>query len=292
LRHFLSAIAVPALVTLVCVPAFAQDRDVTTTHVAGNVYMIEGMGGNIGLTAGEDGVVLVDDQMAPVLEKIEAAIAGLDKGPLRFIINTHFHGDHVGNNEALGDAATIIAHENVRARLVTPQQHRGETIEPLEKSGWPVITFDRSVTVHFNGEELHVLHVPAAHTDGDALVYFTGSNVVHAGDVLFSGHFPFVDLDHGGSVDGLVAALDRILEEFPANARVIPGHGPLSTMDDVRTSRDMIVETADIVRGRMAAGKSLEEIQAEGLPESYDPFDWDFISTDTWIETVWNDTRE
>lgn len=277
---------------LAALPAAVSAEDVTTTHVAGTVYMIDGVGGNVGASAGPDGVILVDDDMEPVRESLRAAVAKLEGGELRFIINTHFHGDHVGNNEAFGDIATIIAHDNVRRRLTTPQERGGEVVEPLDPAGWPVVTFDRSVSVHFNGEEIRVVHVAAAHTDGDAVVYFSESNVLHAGDVLFSGRFPFVDLDHGGSVDGLVAALGWILEEFPEDARVIPGHGPLSTMDDVRASRDMIVATGDIVRGRMVAGKTLEEIQAEGLPAAYDSFDWRFISTDTWIETLWNAYHE
>ncbi|HER20406.1 MAG TPA: MBL fold metallo-hydrolase [Chromatiales bacterium] len=265
----------------------AQDRDVTITPVAGSVYMLEGMGGNIGVCIGDDGVILVDDQMAPVLDKIREAIAGLSAGDLRFIINTHYHGDHVGNNETLGDEATIIAHSNTRRRLITAQDIKGETRAPLDPSGWPVITFDDAVTIHFNGEDIQVSHVSAGHTDGDAVVYFTASNVLHLGDQLFTGHFPYVDLDHGGTVAGYAANLSGVLDEFPADARVIPGHGPLSTVDDVRTQRDMVVETVKIVRGRMAAGKSLEETQAEGLPSQYDAFDWDFISTDRWIETIW-----
>lgn len=278
------------IVTLLVVwaaPLAAQDVEIKTTRVAGNVYMLEGMGGNIGVSVGADGVVLVDDQMTPVLDKIQAAIADLSKGELRFIVNTHYHGDHVGNNAALSPEATIISHTNVRERLRTPQEISGETREPLDPAAWPILTFDHSVSLHFNGEGIEVLHVPSGHTDGDAVVYFTESKVLHAGDMLFSGLFPYVDLEHGGTLDGFVSNLELILEEFPPDTKVIAGHGPLSTMDDVRASRDMIVATARIVRDKMNAGMTLDEIKSEGLPE-HASFDWNFITTDRWIETIWN----
>jgi glyoxylase-like metal-dependent hydrolase (beta-lactamase superfamily II) len=265
----------------------AQEVEVKTTHVAGNVYMLEGGGGNIGVLVGDDGVILVDDQMEPVLDKIKAAIAELSKGELRFIINTHYHGDHVGNNAALSKGATIISHTNVRERLRTPQEIWGETREPLDPAAWPILTFDHSVSLHFNGEEIKVIHVPRGHTDGDAMVYFTGSNVLHAGDQLFSGLFPYVDLEHGGTLEGYIENIDYALETFPADARVIPGHGPLSTMADLVTSRDMIIATTRIVREKMEAGKTLDEIKADGLPD-FASFDWNFITTDRWIETIWN----
>jgi glyoxylase-like metal-dependent hydrolase (beta-lactamase superfamily II) len=285
--RFLAVLVLALTVAVGFTVASAEDTEITVTPVAGSVYMLEGMGGNIGVCIGDDGVMLVDDQMAPVLEKIREAIAGLSHGDLHFIVNTHYHGDHVGNNETLGNEATIIAHSNTRRRLVTAQDIKGETRPPLDPSGWPVITFDDAVTIHFNGEEIQVNHVRAGHTDGDAIVYFTASNVLHVGDQLFTGHFPYVDLEHGGTVAGYAANLDLVLGEFPADARVIPGHGPLSTMDDVRAQRDMVVETVKIVRERMAAGQDLDEIQAGGLPARYDSFDWDFINTERWIETIW-----
>ncbi len=271
---------------VVAVSGHAQDVEVKTIHVAGTVHMLEGMGGNIGVTVGDDGVVIVDDQMAPVLDQIKAAIAGLSKGALRFIINTHYHGDHVGNNEAFGGDATIISHTNVRQRLMTPQQLWGKTREPLNPAAWPILTFEHSISLYFNGEEIQVIHVPSGHTDGDAMVYFTESNVLHTGDHLFSGMFPYVDLEHGGDLEGYVKNIDYALERFPADAKVIPGHGPLSTMDDLRVSRDMIVATVQIVRAGMDAGKTLEEIQSEGLPD-FKAFDWEFITMDLWVETIW-----
>jgi len=274
------------VIVLLSAPLIARagDPTLTVTHVAGTVHMISGHGGNVGVTAGPDGVILIDDDMEPVLGEIRAAIAALGAGDLRFIVNTHYHGDHVGNNVAFADEATIIAHENVRARLMNP----GADDLVVGESGWPILTFDRTVTLHFNGEDIQVVHVPRGHTDGDAIVYFSASNVLHAGDQLFSGYFPFVDIEGGGTVDGFLANLNTILENFPADAKVIAGHGPLSTMADVRASRDMIVDTVKIVRAGMDAGKSLEELKAAGLPEKFDSFDWNFIPTERWIETIWN----
>ncbi len=272
-------------------PARAADADdvtVRTTHVAGAVYMLEGRGGNIGVSAGDDGILLVDDQFAPLAPKIRAAVAKLADGPLRFVLNTHFHGDHVGGNPVFGEEALIVAHENVRERLATPQDMFGRTREPLPPEGWPVVTFDRSVTVHFNGEAVRVIHLPPGHTDGDAIVWFTKSNVLHMGDLLFAGRFPFVDLDHGGSLEGYVADLDSVLAlGLPEDIRVIPGHGPLSGLDAVRALRDMIRETTAIVRARIEAGQSLDAIRAAGLPSRFDAWNWEFISTERWIDTIW-----
>lgn len=283
-------LAAVSLVLLAVSPVHAKDGKVTTTHVAGTVYMLEGRGGNIGVSVGDDGVILVDDQMPPVLDAIERAVADLSSGPLRFVINTHFHGDHTGNNVPLGERATIVAQTNVRTRLMQPRESGDEEEEPLAPAGWPVVTFDESVSIHLNGEDIRILHLPHAHTDGDAVVYFAASNVVHVGDLLFTGHFPFVDLDHGGTIDGYLAGLERVLAEFPPDAKVIPGHGPLSTMEDVRAQRDMIAKTTGIVRARMDEGVSLDEAKSAGLPEEYESFAWDFCPTSRWIETIWKST--
>ncbi len=272
-------------------PASAADADavtIRTTHVAGVVYMLEGRGGNIGVSAGDDGVVLVDDEFEPLAPAIRAAVDSLGHGPIGFVLNTHFHGDHVGGNPVFGKDALIIAHENVRERLVTPQDMFGHTRDPLPPDAWPVVTFDRSVTVHFNGEAIRVIHLPHGHTDGDAIVWFTRSNVLHMGDLLFAGHFPFIDLDHGGTLEGYAADLDSVLAlGLPADVRVIPGHGPLSGLDAVRAARDMIRETTAIVRRRIEAGRSLAEIRAAGLPARYAAWNWEFISTERWIDTIW-----
>ena len=265
-----------------------DDVQIEATHVSGSVYSLFGAGGTIGVSVGSDGILIVDDQFEPLAARIQAALSELNPGPLRFVLNTHFHGDHVGGNSVFGRSAVIIAHENVRERLSTPQVLNGETREPIDPAGWPVVTFDRSVTIHFNGEDIRVIHMPRGHTDGDPMGDFTRSNVVHAGDILFSGLFPFIDLDHGGTIPGYLKALDFILETFPADVRVIAGHGPLSTAREVRASREMIRATVAFVRAEIEAGKSLAFIQKGGLPETWKSFDWQFITEDRWIETIYN----
>jgi glyoxylase-like metal-dependent hydrolase (beta-lactamase superfamily II) len=203
---------------------------IKTTKIAGNVYLLEGAGGNIGVSVGEDGILIVDDQFAPLAEKIRASLKSLNQGRLRFILNTHWHFDHTGGNAVFGSEASIIAHDNVRKRMST--EHRSEffksTTPASPKQALPVITFDRSLTVHFNGEEIRAIHFPQGHTDGDSVIFFTKSNVVHLGDDFFSGSFPFVDLESGGSVEGLTKNIAELITKIPADAKLIPGHGPIS----------------------------------------------------------------
>ena len=187
--------------------AFAQrdfsEVQIKSTHVAGNVYMLEGSGGNIGVSVGADGVLIVDDQFAPLAGKIEAAIRDINSGSLKFVLNTHLHGDHTGGNAHFGKKASIVAHTNVRKRLAADSRTAREAL--------PVVTFDQSISVHFNGEEIKVIHVPPGHTDGDSVIHFTQSGVVHMGDQFFNGRFPFVDLDRGGDVKGYVKNVENIL---------------------------------------------------------------------------------
>ncbi|MFQ5690007.1 MAG: MBL fold metallo-hydrolase [Gemmatimonadota bacterium] len=289
-------IAALASLAAVGVPRAAQAQqdfstvEIEITHVSGNVYMLVGRGGNIGVSSGADGTLIVDDQFAPLADKIRAALRQIGKSDeqaeLKFILNTHWHGDHTGGNPEFGREAPIIAHRNVRKRLSTPQEIRGNAVEPLPEVGLPVVTFADSLSIHFNGEEIRALHLPHGHTDGDAVIFFGGSNVVHMGDDFFAGRFPFVDLESGGSVQGLVEDVRTVLDEIPADAHVIPGHGPLSTVEDLRAYHRMLVETIDFVRDRMAAGKSLEDIQAEGLPSEWDSWGRGFINAKTWLATI------
>ena len=198
------------LLALTGMPALAQDRDfskveIKATKVAGNVYMLEGAGGNIGVSVGSDGLLIVDDQFAPLADKIHAALRGLSPASLKFVLNTHWHGDHTGGNAAFSAEAPIIAQENVRKRMATDQVVFGDKVPASPKEALPVITFDDKVSVHFNGEEIKAIHFPAGHTDGDSVIFFTGSNVVHMGDDFFAGRFPFVDIGSGGSVQGMTA---------------------------------------------------------------------------------------
>ena len=269
--------------------AHAQDStnvEIKAVPVRGNIYMLEGRGGNIGVSIGPDGILIIDDQFAPLADKIRAALGKLSQGKLKFILNTHFHGDHTGGNVEFGPEAPIIAHTNVRKRLSTEQSMLDRKIEPLPKEGLPVITFDDSLSIHFNDEEIKAVHFPRGHSDGDAVVYFTQSNVVHLGDHFFSGMFPFVDVDHGGNVVGMMKNVEKILKDLPADVKLIPGHGPVSTLDDLKKFHQMLIETTKIVGSKMKEGKSLADIQKVGLGDEWKSWSWSFISTERWIELI------
>jgi glyoxylase-like metal-dependent hydrolase (beta-lactamase superfamily II) len=281
------------VVLLFAVSARAQTDfskvEIKATKVAGNVYMLEGSGGNIGVSVGDDGLLIVDDQFAPLADKIRAALKGLADKKLRFILNTHWHGDHTGGNVAFGPEATIIAHDNVRKRLATEQKSAvfNRTTPPSPKEALPVITFNNSLSVHFNGEEIRVIHFPQGHTDGDSVIFFSSSNVVHLGDDFFAGRFPFVDLESGGTVEGLIKNIGELIEKIPAGAKLIPGHGPISTLDDLKSYHRMLQQTTEIVRQKIAAGKTVDQIKTEGLPAEWAPWGAGFIKTDRWVETIY-----
>ncbi|MGH7151242.1 MAG: MBL fold metallo-hydrolase [Planctomycetota bacterium] len=259
--------------------------EVKATHVGGAIHMLTGAGGNIGVSVGPDGILIVDDQFAPLAEKIRAALKSLGEGKLRFVLNTHWHGDHTGGNEVFGPEAPILAHANVRRRLEAGSQG-SRPRPPAPKEALPVVTFDESLSVHFNGEEIRVLHYPHGHTDGDSVIFFTKSNVVHLGDDFFAGRFPFVDLDSGGDVEGLARNVAELTGKIAPDAKLIPGHGPVSTLEDLKAYHAMLVETTGLVRERIAAGKTLEQAKAEGIPPKWASWGSGFISTDRWIEIV------
>jgi cyclase len=280
------------IVSLFASTAYAQQDfskvEIKAEKVAGNVYVLQGAGGNIGVSVGSDGILIVDDQYAPLADKIKAALKTLSEGKLKFVLNTHWHGDHTGGNVVFGPEAPVIAHDNVRKRLSTEQRIElfKSTVPASPKEAWPVITFGQSLSVHFNGEEIKVIHFPQGHTDGDSVIFFTNSNVVHMGDDFFAGRFPFVDLGSGGSVEGLTKNIGEILGKLPAGVKLIPGHGPISTADDLKLYHRMLVETTDVVRKKMAAGKTLAQIKTEGLPEEWKSWGTGFIKPDVWIEIV------
>jgi glyoxylase-like metal-dependent hydrolase (beta-lactamase superfamily II) len=291
LRLFFYALAASASFSQA--PARAQQQDYSKvemkpTKVAGAVHMLEGAGGNIGVSAGPEGVLIVDDQFAPLADKIRAALRAINPGPLRFVLNTHYHGDHTGSNAAFGRESTIIAHDNVRRRLATDQNVLGQIVKASPKEALPVVTFAQSVSLHFNGEEIKVIHFPRGHTDGDSVIFFTGSNVVHMGDHFFNGRFPFVDLAGGGDVEGLIANVGEIIKQVPADVKIIPGHGPLSTLDDLKTYHRTLAATVETVRRQIAQKKTLAQIKTAGLAPELQPWGSGFISTDRWIETVYN----
>lgn len=283
------------LALVMTMTATAQQRDFSTvevkaTKVAGSVYMITGAGGNIGVSAGEDGLVVIDDQYAPLAPKIEAALKTIVDKPVRFILNTHFHGDHTGGNEYFGKSAPIVAHENVRKRLVTGRTGANPT-PPAPAGALPVLTFNDSVTIHLNGEDVKAVHMPHGHTDGDSVIWFTKSNVVHMGDDFFNGTFPFVDTDSGGSVKGLIANLEKVLSTVPDGAKIIPGHGPLSDKAGLRKFVDVLKATQDVVAKGIAAGKTAEQLKSEKALADWDSWGQGFIKTDTWIDTLYAEAR-
>jgi len=279
--------------------ATAQDQDFSkvqmkVTKVSGNVYMLQGAGGNIGASIGEDGIVIVDDQYAPLADKIKAALKGISDKPVRFVINTHYHEDHTGGNAIFQQGAPIIAQDNVRKRLEeggTAGNNGGIKFEakPQPKDALPIITFDHDVTVHLNGEDIRALHFPHGHTDGDSVIFFPKSNVVHMGDDFVTYGFPFVDLSGGGSVQGMIAALDEIVPKLPADVKVIPGHGPLSNLDDVRRFVSMLKDTRAVVENGIKQGKSLDQLKQENVLAPWQKWSGDFITSEQWLVTLYND---
>ena len=279
-RFILAVVVLVILLGAKFVPAAQQDFskvEIKTSKVAGNVSMLEGSGGNIGVSTGPDGTLIIDDQFEQLADKIKAALKSLSSAPLKFLINTHHHSDHTGGNEIFGKDTLIVAHANVRKRM-----------ESKPKEAQPVITYDKSASIHFNGEEIQLMYFANGHTDNDTIIYFTKSNVAHFGDTFSPGRFPFVDLGGGGDVEGLVTSLSEAIKRLPADVKVIPGHGPVLGLGEVKAYRDMIADTADIVRKQMAAGKTLEQIKAQGMPEKYKDLGTGFVKTDTWIQVIYN----
>ncbi len=292
MRSVLSGIVImgAASAHVVAQPNFDTVK-IKTIHARGPVYMLEGFGGNMGVSVGEDGTLLIDDQFAPLADKIKSAIAGLTDKPTRFVLNTHWHFDHTGGNEAFGESADIIAHENVRKLLTREETILGRSIPPLARQGLPVITFRDGLSLHMNGEEIRVTYLPGGHTDGDAVVFFTKSNVLHTGDIMTAGRYPFVDLDHGGSVQRMVKNVDKLLAMIDKDTRVIPGHGPLASKKDMILFKAMLQDSLDTVRRAIKAGQSLEKIRKAGLPDKWSGWDKGFLSTDQWLELVYSSVQ-
>lgn len=264
-----------------------QQETFKTEKVAGNVYVLYGRGGNIGVSAGPDGLMIIDTQFANVADRIKAELAKLGTDKPRFVFNTHWHGDHTGGNEIFGKDSLILAHENVRRRMLETTMFRGQARQPSPKTALPVITYREGVSLHFNGEEIRAEYFPNGHTDGDTVLFFTGSNAVHLGDDFFVGRFPFVDMESGGTVEGLMNNIARLIQMIPADAKLIPGHGQVSTIDDLRGYYEMLAETTLIVRKAMKEGKTLDQIKTAGFPEKYKEAGSGFIKTDAWIETIY-----
>ncbi len=290
----LSALVLAFVLTTTLAGQDMRDISIKSIRITDSVYMLTGRGGNIGLSVGEDGVFLIDDQFAPLTDKILAAVAELTDDPIQFVVNTHWHPDHTGGNENLGEAgAIIVAHENVRKRMSTEQfiAAFNNRSPPSPAEALPVITFTDSITFHYNGDELRVAHMEPAHTDGDSVIFFRKANVVHMGDTYFNGMYPFIDVGSGGSIDGMIKAARRVLGQVNDRTKIIPGHGALSDAGGLLA----YVEMLETVRGRVQKlvdeGKSREDVVAARPTRDFDA-QWGggFLEPDKWVGIVYDGT--
>lgn len=290
-RHFIAGLALAALAG----PAAAQDFskiEITTQKLSDTLYMLMGAGGNIGLSVGADSVFVIDDQYAPMAPKIKAAIAKLTPRPVQWVLNTHFHFDHTGGNEAFGsEGALIVAHHNVRRRMSADQlinfAGSANTQKASPKVALPVVTVAGEISFHINGDEVHAFHVPRAHTDGDLIVHFKAGNVVHMGDVFFNGTYPFIDGGSGGSAEGVMAAYDRVLALTDDNTKIIPGHGPLAGKADLLATRNMVSTVTQRIKALRASGRSDAEIRAAKPSADFDArFGGGFIKPEAFVQQM------
>jgi cyclase len=273
----------------------AQQQDflkveIKVEKVAGTVYMLTGEGGNIGLSVGDDGVLVIDDQFAPLAPKIKAAIKSVTDKPLRFVLNTHWHGDHAGGNAEFSEAP-IIAHDNVRKRLQSGAKTPTRTVDPAPEKALPVITFDNSLTVHINGEDIKALHYARGHTDGDSVIFFSKSNVVHMGDDFVTYGLPYVDVDSGGSITGMIDNVAKARAAVPDDVKVIPGHGPLSTKADVLKFVEMLRDCVSIVDAGMKQGKTIDDLQKANVLQKYAALGQGFVKTNDFVALIYNDLK-
>ena len=286
--HILAAfIASSPLVYSTINPANAQDRfadvEVKATAIKGSVHMLTGAGGNIGVSAGEDGVLIIDDQFAPLAEKIAAQLGELGSDKPKYVINTHYHGDHTGSNAFFHShkGATILAHENVRVRLANDEKIKPEAL--------PTITYEDGIKIYFNGETLHVMHLAVGHTDGDSVVWFEQPNVMHTGDLFFNGRFPYIDQGAGGNVEGYMDSVKQLLAKIDDETVIIPGHGDISNKQEYSAFLAMISETFSYVKALKQDGKTLDEVKAMGLDGKWADWSWNFINEEKWITTLYTD---
>lgn len=274
-----------SLAMMLALPALAHDGfddvQVKSQAVSDSVYMLTGMGGNIGISVGDDGVLIIDDQFEPLATKISEAIKAITDNKIKYVVNTHYHGDHTGANAWFKkvEDATVFAHDNVRTRLQQDKE--------FDPAGWPVVTYEHGVKFHFNDDVIHVRHRPNSHTDGDSFVIFEKQNVIHAGDLLFNKLFPYIDLDAGGSIDGYMASLQAVIDASNENTKIIAGHGEMANKADLAINLNMIKTTAKLVAEMKAKGMTVEECVAEGLGEEWDSWSWSFINTERWIKTLY-----
>ena len=285
-------------IALAAAPAAAQQDfskvEVKVERLAPGVAVLFGAGGNVGLSYGEDGNIIVDDQYAPLTDKIVAAVRTLDPDPVRFVINTHWHGDHTGGNENFGKAgAVIMAHDNVRARMSSEQFLAlfDQKVPPSPKAALPVVTFPSGFALHLNGDTLHAIHVANAHTDGDSLVHWQKANVLHMGDTFFHKvSFPFIDLDSGGSIDGMIAAAEKGIAMANEGTRIIPGHGPVASRAELMAYRDMLVDVRSQIAAAIAANRTVEQVKAQNIVARYGMTDG-FMKPDPFVESVYRSLK-
>jgi cyclase len=280
-RHVLAVLVCVLATGVAAGGAAAQDTSsvqIRTIPLADGVYMLMGRGGNVGVSIGADGIFIVDDQYADMAGKIRAALDSLGGGPVRYVLNTHWHPDHTGGNEAFRkEGALVFAHENVRRRMAAGQDIWPINLEvkPAPAAALPRMTFTDTVTFHMNGQDIVVIHVPPAHTDGDAIVFFRQANVVHMGDLFWTHHYPFIDLSSGGSVDGVIAAVDHVLGQIGPDTKVIPGHGPLSDRVGLQAYERMLKTVRTRVKEAIAQGKTEKQVLAAGLTKEWDDVNGD-----------------
>jgi len=270
-----------------------KDIEIKTLQAGDGVYMLTGKGGNLGLSVGDDGVFLIDDQFAPLTEKIQAAIAKLSDKPVRFVLNTHWHPDHTGGNEKLGKSGvTIVAHENVRKRLSVDNfiEMFQADAPAMPKAGLPVITFNEAITFHMNNNDIRAWHVERAHTDGDAIVHFKQANVLHMGDTYFAGMYPFIDTNSGGSADGCIRAINQALDIANDKTVIIPGHGPISNKQEMTAYRDMLKTIIGRIKARLGKNVSLAQVQADRPTADFDEtYGAGFIKSEKFVEMLYQD---
>ena len=286
--------ALPLLLVSLAAPVAAQQDlskvEIKAQQLAPGVAVLFGAGGNIGVSYGEDGTILIDDQFAPLTGKIQKAVTDLGATPVKFLINTHWHYDHSGGNENLGNAGAIImAHDNVRVRMAAGATVAGNVIPPAPKAALPVITYADGLKLHLNGEEVRVIHMPVGHTDGDSIIHWTKSNVIHMGDLFFFGmSYPFVDGSSGGNVRGVVLAADKALSIADDKTQIIPGHGAVATKADLLKYRNMVAEIIGKIEAGIKAGQTLDQIKALRPADGYGVKADGFITADRFVETVYN----
>lgn len=291
------AVIITAISTcFIAQPASAQGRfdevEIKTTKLTDSVYMLVGAGGNIGLSVGEDGAFMIDDQFAGLSEKILAAVAEITDKPIKFLVNTHHHGDHTGGNKNIGKTGTIIvAHENVRKRLTKDQFIKvfNSTTPASSGAALPVVTFTKDITLHINSDKVHIFHVDPAHTDGDSLVHFKKANVLHMGDIFFNGMYPFIDVSSGGSIDGMIKAAERGIKLADNKTKIIPGHGPLATKQNLDGYHKMLIAARDLIKPLVEQGKSRDEVIAAKPTATLDEV-WGkgFMKPDVWVGIVYD----